>query len=62
MTSLTLSFNEVKFNPVQHEQQIWLTASELSKALGYKQTDAVSKVYNRNSDEFYNNHPKIERL
>ncbi|WP_353168645.1 BRO family protein [Acinetobacter sp.] len=52
MTSLTLSFNEVKFNPVQHEQQIWLTASELSKALGYKQTDAVSKVYNRNSDEF----------
>lgn len=51
MTSLSLSFNEVKFNPVQHEQQIWLTASELSKALGYKQTDAVSKVYNRNSDE-----------
>lgn len=52
MTSLALSFNEVKFNHIQHEQQIWLTASELSKALGYKQIDAVSKVYNRNSDEF----------
>lgn len=59
MTSLTLSFNEVKFNPVQHEQQIWLTASELSKALGYKQTDAVSKVYNRNSDEFTANMTQV---
>ncbi|MEJ5137716.1 MULTISPECIES: hypothetical protein [Acinetobacter] len=62
MTSLTLSFNEVKFNPVQLDGQIWLSAGELSKALGYKQTDAVSNAYNRNSDEFYNNHPKIERL
>lgn len=59
MTSLTLSFNEVKFNPVQHEQHIWLTASELSKALGYKQTDAVSKVYNRNSDEFTANMTQV---
>ena len=59
MTSLTLSFNEVKFNPVQHEQQIWLTASELSKALGYKQTDAVSKVYNRNTDEFTTNMTQV---
>lgn len=59
MTSLSLSFNEVKFNPVQHEQQIWLTASELSKALGYKQTDAVSKVYNRNSDEFTANMTQV---
>ena len=59
MTSLTLSFNEVKFNPVKHEQQIWLTASELSKALGYKQTDAVSKVYNRNSEEFTANMTQV---
>lgn len=59
MTSLALSFNDVKFNPVQHEQQIWLTASELSKALGYKQTDAVSKVYNRNSDEFTANMTQV---
>lgn len=54
MTSLTLSFNEVKFNPVQHEQQIWLTASELAKALGYAKSDAVTQIYERNKDEFTN--------
>lgn len=52
MTSLALSFNEVKFNPVQHEQQIWLSSGELAQALGYKQENAVSKIFNRNSDEF----------
>ena len=52
MNSLALSFNNVNFSPVEHDNQIWLTASELAKALGYKQIDAVSKVYNRNSDEF----------
>lgn len=52
MTSLALSFNEVKFNPVQHEQQIWLTASELAKALGYAKSDAVTQIYERNKDEF----------
>lgn len=54
MTSLALSFNEVKFNPVQHEQQIWLTASELAKALGYAKSDAVTQIYERNKDEFTN--------
>lgn len=52
MTSLALSFNEVKFNHVQHEQQIWLTASELAKALGYAKSDAVTQIYERNKDEF----------
>ena len=52
MISLTLSFNEVKFNPVQHDQQIWLTASELAKALGYEKSNAVTQIYERNKDEF----------
>ena len=52
MTSLALSFNEVNFSPVQHEQQIWLTASELAKALGYAKSDAVAQIYERNKDEF----------
>ncbi|WP_151825217.1 BRO-N domain-containing protein [Acinetobacter bereziniae] len=52
MTSLALSFNEVKFNPVQHDKQIWLTASELAKALGYAKSDAVAQIYERNKDEF----------
>lgn len=52
MTSLALSFNDVNFSPVEHDNQVWLTASELAKALGYKQENAVSKIFNRNADEF----------
>jgi prophage antirepressor-like protein len=52
MTSLALSFNDVNFSPVQHNNQIWLTASELAKALGYAKTDAVNQIYERNKDEF----------
>ncbi|MBJ8470365.1 Bro-N domain-containing protein [Acinetobacter pittii] len=52
MTSLALTFNEVNFSPVQHNNQIWLTASELAKALGYAKSDAVTQIYERNKDEF----------
>jgi prophage antirepressor-like protein len=52
MSSLALSFNDVNFSPVQHDNQIWLSSGELAQALGYKQENAVSKIFNRNSDEF----------
>lgn len=52
MTSLALSFNEVNFTPVHQDGQIWLTATELAKALGYAKSDAVTQVYERNQDEF----------
>lgn len=52
MTSLALSFNDVNFSPIQHNNQIWLTASELAKALGYAKSDAVTQIYERNKDEF----------
>lgn len=52
MTSLTLSFNDVNFTPVQQNGQVWLTAAELAKALGYAKSDAVGQVYERNKDEF----------
>ena len=52
MTSLTLSFNDVNFSPVQQNGQIWLTATELAKALGYAKSDAVTQIYERNKDEF----------
>ncbi|HAV4987782.1 TPA: hypothetical protein JIZ13_00235 [Acinetobacter nosocomialis] len=52
MASLALSFNDVNFQPIKHNQQIWLTASELAKALGYAKTDAVTQIYERNKDEF----------
>lgn len=52
MTSLALSFNDVNFSPVERDNQIWLTGSELSKALGYAKTNAVTQIYERNVDEF----------
>lgn len=55
MASLALSFNDVNFQPVEHDNQIWLTASELAKALGYAKTDAVTQIYERNKDEFNSN-------
>lgn len=49
----SLSFNAIQFHPVQQsDDQIWITSSELARALGYSRADAVSKIYNRNSDEF----------
>ncbi|RKG43173.1 Bro-N domain-containing protein [Acinetobacter chengduensis] len=50
----SLSFNAIQFHPVQHndEQVVWITSTELAHALGYKQENAVSKIYNRKADEF----------
>lgn len=40
------------FNVVRYEQDIWLTSTELAQALGYKQENAISKIFNRKADEF----------
>lgn len=47
-----LAFHNTQFNVVNHNNQIWLTAVEIAKALCYKSDDAVTKIYNRNIDEF----------
>lgn len=53
MTSLALTFNNVTFNPVaQNDGQIWLTSTEVAKALGYSNTKSISNLYNANKDEF----------
>lgn len=53
MTSLALSFNEVKFNPiVQCDGQMYLTAGELAQALNYKSVKSVTNLFNANKDEF----------
>lgn len=59
MTSLALSFNEVNFTPVQQDGQIWLTAGELARALGYAKANAVTQVYERNQDEFSSNMTQV---
>ncbi len=49
-----LTFNQVSFDAIniKQDQQIWVNASDLAKALGYKKADAVTQIYNRNADEF----------
>ncbi|AYA04703.1 hypothetical protein BEN74_01685 [Acinetobacter sp. WCHAc010034] len=50
---MSLTFNAIQFHPIQqNNDQIWIISSELACALGYKQADAVTKVFNRKSDEF----------
>ncbi|MEQ9869209.1 BRO family protein [Pectobacterium odoriferum] len=47
-----LAFHGVKFNPVDHAGQIWLTSTELSRSLDYSNIRAVTGIYNRHADEF----------
>lgn len=48
----TLSFNGNDLNPVERDGQVWMTSADLAKALGYKETDSITRVYNRNKAEF----------
>lgn len=53
MTIVTLNFNGVDLTAVDsNDAQVWVTSSDLAKALGYKHENAVSKIYNRNAGEF----------
>ncbi|MCX8602648.1 MULTISPECIES: Bro-N domain-containing protein [unclassified Gilliamella] len=50
--SNSLVFHNTTIQSVNHNNQIWITSSELAKLLQYKSTDSVTKIYNRNFDEF----------
>lgn len=47
-----LAFRDVKFTPINHNNQIWFTSKELAAALKYASTKAVTDIYNKNIDEF----------
>lgn len=49
----SLTFNEIELHPVpQNDGQIWLSSSEVAQVLDYKSADSVTKIFNRNVDEF----------
>lgn len=52
--SQALSFNDIPLIPVpvKASPQTWLRASDLARALGYQREDKVSRLYQRNADEF----------
>ncbi|KAF0754813.1 hypothetical protein E3U36_04645 [Arsenophonus endosymbiont of Aphis craccivora] len=48
----TLVFRNTVLENISHNGQIWFTSAEIAKALEYTETDAVTKILNRNKDEF----------
>lgn len=46
----TTSFNAIKIT--NHNGKQWFAATDISKALGYKRSDIISKLYRNNADEF----------
>ncbi|EKO3500308.1 hypothetical protein LG861_002460 [Vibrio fluvialis] len=53
MTS-ALTFQNTHFDVIEQSNQIWLTATQIGRALGYAREDSVSRIYDRNQDEFSN--------
>ncbi|MGL1097564.1 BRO-N domain-containing protein [Vibrio vulnificus] len=51
MTS-ALTFQNTHFDVIEQHNQIWLTAAQIGRALGYAREDSVSRIYDRNQDEF----------
>jgi hypothetical protein len=51
MTS-ALTFQNTNFDVIEQYNQIWLSATDIANALGYRKKDAVTQIYERNSDEF----------
>lgn len=50
--NISLTFNEISFTPVTHQNSLWIRAVELARALGYSDDSIVSRLYRKHSDEF----------
>lgn len=52
VTKTDFNFHGIQLQPVEQMNDIWLTSSDIAKALGYASSKSVSTIYSRNSDEF----------
>ena len=50
--SNALAFRDVTFDVRIIRNTAYITSVQLAMALGYSKTNAVTKIYNRNADEF----------
>ncbi|MCG9081520.1 BRO-N domain-containing protein [Laribacter hongkongensis] len=48
----SLVFQNTAFDVVDNAGQPWLKAADIARALGYAREDSVSRIYERNADEF----------
>ena len=47
-----VTFENTDLCVINRDGSVWLSAGDLSRALGYSRSDAVAKVYDRNNHEF----------
>jgi len=47
-----LNFHGVNMMPIENVPGIWLTSSDVAKALGYKSTKSISNLFTQYEDEF----------
>lgn len=47
-----LNFHGIALQPVANIKDVWLTSTDIARALGYASSKSVSTIYSRNSDEF----------
>ena len=40
-----LQFNDIKINIHHHDGDRWIASVDIANALGYKQSDSISKIY-----------------
>ena len=60
MTTLALSFNDVNFEATTYQNEVWLGSTQIGLALEYANPEtAITKLYNRNSDEFTNSMTRL---
>ena len=64
MNTQSLVFQDTSFNIVDRVGRVWLRASEIGDALGYKKAGRVSidKLYKSNADEFTNDMTALVKL
>jgi len=58
----TLSFHDTNLEIIDRNGQQWLQGNQIAAALGYKRSDAVTKIFDRNSDEFTDNMTAVTKL
>ncbi|WP_342452302.1 P22AR C-terminal domain-containing protein [Yokenella regensburgei] len=56
------NFHGVDLVPAPVSDGIWLTSSDIAKALGYASPKSVSNIYSRNSDEFTGSMSRVIKM
>lgn len=51
MTS-ALCFNSITMSPVIHQNNLWIRAAELARAIGYASEKSIANIYKRHESEF----------